>query len=191
MPGPPPKPTALKQLEGNPGKRRLNRKEPKFSCIQKCPSFLDAEAKREWRRISAELLAVGLLTSADRVALAGYCAAFSRWVKAEKLRQQAPAVLQSKRTGALYSNPIVGEASAALDQLRKYLIEFGLTPASRSRLQIEPSSKDTDPFTEFMASIGANDISEGAAQSTDDVCGQSAPVLPGCSSGEDSGESLD
>jgi hypothetical protein len=43
-----PKPTALKVLSGNPGKRALNKNEPKPGGVPTCPSSLDATAKREW-----------------------------------------------------------------------------------------------------------------------------------------------
>jgi len=51
-----PKPTALKVLEGNPGKRPLNLNEPKpEKKASKCPSWLEPEAKKEWRRMSKTL----------------------------------------------------------------------------------------------------------------------------------------
>jgi P27 family predicted phage terminase small subunit len=145
---------------------------------------LDKIAKAEWKRISRELLSVGLLTEVDRSALAAYCAAFARWVKAEKELQNMPAVVKAP-SGYPMPNPYIGIANTALDQMRKFLTEFGMTPASRSRIQVEPASCDADPFAAFMASIGAEDTS------TNDVCRESQPVLPGCDRGEDSGEQVD
>lgn len=184
MAGRRPKPTALKQLQGNPGKRALNKSEPKPTGIPTCPSHLDKIAKAEWKRISRELLAIGLLTAVDRSALAAYCAAFARWVNAEKELQNKPAVVKAP-SGYPMPNPYIGIANTAMDHMRKFLTEFGMTPASRSRIQVEPAAGDADPFAAFMASIGAED------PSTDDVCRQSEPVLPGCGSGEDSGEQID
>ena len=44
-----PKPTAIKELEGNPGKRKLNKKEPKpEKGMPVCPEWLLPEAKAEW-----------------------------------------------------------------------------------------------------------------------------------------------
>ena len=80
--GRPPKPTAIKALAGNPGKRPLNNNEPKPSGIPSCPTFLDAAAKKEWKRISKELIEIGILTSVDRSILASYCDAYSRWAQA-------------------------------------------------------------------------------------------------------------
>ncbi len=42
-----PKPTAVKQLEGNPGKRQLNANEPKPAArAPSCPKWLEDDAKR-------------------------------------------------------------------------------------------------------------------------------------------------
>ena len=80
-----PKPTVVKILEGNPGKRALNEKEPKpKNKAPKCPSWLDKEAKKEWRRISKQLEEMGVLTEVDMAAFSGYCEAYSRWKEAEE-----------------------------------------------------------------------------------------------------------
>jgi P27 family predicted phage terminase small subunit len=159
MPGRRPKPTALKELEGNPGKRPLNRSEPKPTGIPSCPKHLDKGARAEWKRISAELIKLGLLTSVDRAALAAYCAAYSRWAEAELSVQKYGAVIKSPKSGYPIQNPYVGIANTAMDQMRKFMVEFGLTPASRSRLQMTPDAPPgQDAFESFMQSIGATDL---------------------------------
>ena len=61
-----PKPTAVKELEGNPGKRELNTKEPKpQKKAPQCPKWLDDEAKKEWRRLSKQMEQMGILTEVD------------------------------------------------------------------------------------------------------------------------------
>lgn len=56
MAGRKPKPTAVKKLEGNPGKRKLNTKEPvPAKGMPTCPNWLLPEAKSEWKRL-AELM---------------------------------------------------------------------------------------------------------------------------------------
>ena len=48
MAGRKPKPTAMKKLEGNPGKRKLNTKEPMpEKGMPDCPRWLLSEAKEE------------------------------------------------------------------------------------------------------------------------------------------------
>ena len=56
MAGRKPKPTALKKLEGNPGKRKLNTKEPMpGKGMPDCPKWLLPEAKKEWERLCVKL----------------------------------------------------------------------------------------------------------------------------------------
>ena len=85
MPGPAPKPTALKLVQGNPGKRALNKSEPKFGGTPKCPDWLTPDAKAEWKRVVKELSALDMLRGVDSSALAAYCQNYSRWKSAEQI----------------------------------------------------------------------------------------------------------
>lgn len=132
-----PKPTALKKLQGNPGKRCLNGREPKpDSRLPYCPRHLPEEAKREWNRVAKELQRIGVMTFVDRAALAAYCAAWARWVEAEKaLEKEEPVVTSDK--GNVYQNPWVGVARQAMKDMLDAAREFGMTPSSRSRIKVE------------------------------------------------------
>jgi P27 family predicted phage terminase small subunit len=157
MAGRKPKPTALKKLTGNPGKRALNQNEPKPDGVPKCPPHLDKAAKAEWKRVGSELSRLGLLTSIDRAALAAYCSAWSRWISAEQSISKFGAVIKSPKSNFPIQNPYVGIANTAMDQMRKFLVEFGMTPSSRSRLNVD-TTPPADSFESFMAGIGAHDI---------------------------------
>jgi len=62
-PGTKPKPTALKVLEGNPGKRPLNENEPKPEPkAPVCPKWLDNYAHKVWERLAPVLKQMGLLS---------------------------------------------------------------------------------------------------------------------------------
>lgn len=160
MAGRKPKPTSIKLLNGNPGKRPLNKNEPQFSGTPTCPEHLDSIAKIEWERISNELISVGLLTAVDRAALAAYCVAWSRWVSAEENVQKFGAVIKSPKSGFPIQNPYVGIANTALGLMHRFMIEFGLTPSSRSRINAatEGHSKAADTFAVFMRELGAEDM---------------------------------
>ena len=57
MAGRKPKPTAVKKMEGNPGKRKLNTKEPvPAKGMPVCPDWLMPEAKKEWERLAKLML---------------------------------------------------------------------------------------------------------------------------------------
>ena len=67
MRGRTPKPTRLKMLTGNPGKRALNGNEPRpEAAIPECPAELGPVARTEWDRLAGELAALRLLTNLDR-----------------------------------------------------------------------------------------------------------------------------
>ncbi len=139
--GRPPIPTALKVLAGNPGKRPLNANEPKpAQKIPSCPRHLGKEGRKEWRRISAQLLKLKLLTEIDRAALAGYCVAWERWVESEEALRKMGMLIKTPN-GYPIVNPLLSVATGAMKQMKVFLTEFGMTPSSRSRVTVEPTAE--------------------------------------------------
>ena len=93
-----PKPTAMKELEGNPGKHPLNTSEPKPNKkAPACPKWLEPEAKKEWRRLAKQMEAIGILTEVDMAAFAGYCQAYARWKEAEEFITQHGTIVKTVR----------------------------------------------------------------------------------------------
>ena len=149
MRGRKPVPTQLKILHGNPGHRPLNLREPKPKrAVPPCPKELDTEARREWRRITRELKAVGLISRLDRAALASYCAAWSRFLSAQTELAKSGPVVKSP-SGFPILNPYLSVLNAAVKQLNALLAELGLSPAARTRIRAEPpeSPSELDQFT--------------------------------------------
>ena len=90
-----------------------------------------------------------VLTAVDADALAAYCHAFSRWREAEEFLTKHGSVypVRGDKGGVkcMVQFPQVAIARNYLVVLRGYQQEFGLTPASRSRIQIgEPAAPATD-----------------------------------------------
>jgi P27 family predicted phage terminase small subunit len=122
---------------------------------------LSAEARREWKRIVPELLRLGVLTVVDGKALASYCHAFARWQEAEKdikkfgLVVEEPVLMKiddeliDSGYIRLKRNPAVGISFEAQKVMKSFLVEFGLTPASRSRIRVEKPA-EADPFENYM-----------------------------------------
>ena len=129
-----PKPTALKLLEGNPGKRPINEHEPiPPKGTVKCPTWLEPEAKKEWKRLAPSLEAMGVLTQADLTAFAGYCQAYARWKEAEEFITQHGTIVKTP-SGYWQQVPQVSIAQTYLKIMNKFAEQFGLTPSSRSRI---------------------------------------------------------
>ena len=151
MRGRKPKPTLLKTLEGNPGKRPLNDREPvPPDGIPDCPDFLTTEARAEWFRTAKVLKEMQLLTLADRSALAAYCTAYGRWVEAEQQVQKYGTIVKSPNKGFPMKSPYLTVADQALESMRKLMVEFGLTPSSRSRIKVPVNRDATDEFDAFL-----------------------------------------
>lgn len=137
MQGRKPKPTALKLLAGNPGKRALNHAEPKPRVIlPKPPEHLSDDEKNKWKLTVRELHPLGLITAIDKDALAMYCTIYVRWIKAERMVRDKGEIIKTA-AGNIIQNPYLSIANRALEQLNKLGAEFGMTPSSRSRVKVE------------------------------------------------------
>lgn len=129
-----PKPTRLKLLTGNPGRRPLNEHEPQPEvAIPECPPELSPVAKREWDRLAAELVQLKLLTNLDRAALAAYCGAYALWAEATEQIQKYGTMVKSP-TGYPIQSPYVSIANRQAEIMMRVASEFGFTPASRGRI---------------------------------------------------------
>ena len=134
--GPAPKPTAIKKVEGNPGKRKLNTREPQPTVgIPECPDHLDDIAKKEWHRICPLLLAMKVLTEADYIALGTLCQAYGTLIDAQR-RMNKSGILYKTASGYIQPSPLLGIIRAQQQIISLLLREFGLTPSSRTRVAI-------------------------------------------------------
>ena len=138
MRGRKPKPTAIKRLTGNPGRRPLNDAEPQPPIPEGTPyvpRWLNREGKKAWRELVKILLDCGLYTDLDRWALAMFCQVWGRYVEAERMVEEEGEFLVSE-AGNRYVNPVAYRADKHFEQVRKMLSEFGLSPAERSRVKV-------------------------------------------------------
>lgn len=151
MKGRKPTPSVIKIREGNPGKRAINSDEPIAPAgIPDCPEFLPEAAKTEWKRISVVLDEMGLMTHADRAALAAYCTCYARWVHAEQQVAKYGTIVKSPEKGFPMKSPYLTVADQAMESMRKFLVEFGLTPSSRSRIRVSGQTTAEDEFQAFV-----------------------------------------
>jgi len=143
--------TAIRLLEGNPSNRPLNHLEPRPRVVApRCPKHLDSEARMEWRRVVRILLRMRVLTEADEYALANLCQSYSTMVKAQ-LKLTSTGLLLKTPSGYVQPNPLLSIVGNCMETITKLSREFGLTPASRVRLQAAPPDDDFDPIGAVLA----------------------------------------
>lgn len=147
MRGRKPKPTRLKYLTGNPGKRPLNEDEPRPEpAVPDCPPELNAAAQREWQRLVGELAKLRVLTNLDRAALAAYCGAYALWAESTEAIGKYGVMVKSP-TGFPIQSPYLSIANRQTEIMMRIASEFGFTPASRGRISVtqneEPSLFDS------------------------------------------------
>lgn len=155
--GRPPKPTALKVLEGNPGKRPLPQNEPKPKPLApKRPAWLTGEGKKMWERLSPELERLGLLTVIDGETFAAMCARWKTFVECERyLKKNGLTHIYINTLGAKneLERPQVKIGQKALDQFKAFCTEFGLTPSSRTRIEVAPPEGAEDPMEALLSGV--------------------------------------
>ena len=140
-----PKPTALKLVEGNPGKRKINGKEPKpRGNLYDAPKWLTEQQHEGWE-YAIESAPFGLLKRIDRSALVA-------WVVAEDLHRQGVeklnggAMLIKTPNGMPVQSPYLSIVNKQAQIMMKAASEMGFTPASRSRVEVEDDDQDEDDF---------------------------------------------
>jgi len=164
--GRPPKPTSLKVIEGNPGKRPLSANEPKPRPLApRRPSWLNREGKKMWKQLAPELERLGLLTVVDGQAFAAACQSYGVWVECERFfKKKNPDTGRPYGRTYEYTNkhgdtnvierPEVKIGQKALEAFRAFCSEFGLTPASRTRINVKLAEGELDPMEALLQKTG-------------------------------------
>lgn len=149
--GPAPTPTKILAARGSwRADERPNEPTPSAE-TPKCPDWLSVEGRAEWDRICRQLDAMGILAAADRALLVAYCEAWAEFAAMEKLLKKMQPMLKTKK-GVWYQNPIIGVRNRAFERLRRAACEFGLSPASRTRVQAAPAKPTSAKLRFFSTS---------------------------------------
>ena len=156
--GPAPTPTALLELRGS--KELYNRKaEPKPSAEKPVkPKWLTKDDAKVWRQVTDELARMGTLARSDGNAIGRYCSLVVEWATARafvnKLGQSFIVRDSQGKVKEVRLYPqvaVIVKMNAALLALER---EFGLTPASRARIQVNVPERKTDSIKEkFLAAM--------------------------------------
>jgi P27 family predicted phage terminase small subunit len=105
-------------------------------------------ARKAWRRFYQVLTDNNVLTEMDRTALEMLCIAYAKWREAA---EKAKVGLYETKTGYVSHNPLINVENRYAKELRALLTEFGLTPSSRSRIDLPmPKEAGQDPMEKIL-----------------------------------------
>jgi len=154
MKGRKPLPTHLKLITGNPGRRPLNKHEAKTRIVIPDPPEMlsdpkNAEALKEWFRVTQLLAEVGLIAKLDRAIIAAYCVAWGRWIECEEEVRRSGMILRAPGGVPMYS-PYFSAANRAMEQLRQFSEQIGLSGSARSRIKAAEPVGSEDPAETFL-----------------------------------------
>ena len=135
-----PKPTAVKERQGNPGKRKLNKDEPQFSEFDEHtppPDDLDENGKTMWVFVLKELIPQKVLLKTDLQTVAN-----------NRDIEKFGSVIESD--AGIKRNPAFTTLKEAMADMAKFGSLLGLDPSSRTRLVGNADNKIENPFAELM-----------------------------------------
>jgi P27 family predicted phage terminase small subunit len=153
MAGPPRKPTVLKILQGNPGEKRINDREPQPVLVVAPPAppahiAVNADAKALYEKLTTLLMRNRLLGEEDLVLVESYCTTYARKRQAERFIQERGLFFpifteDGKRIRYLQQYPHVNIAERSEVLLMQMGDRLGLSPAARARLFVSKVDQTT------------------------------------------------
>lgn len=134
-------------IEGNRGKRATSKQEPDPEYLQDLtpPPWLDAKAADVWAEVAPHLARAKLLTHVDVVPLAMGCVAIAQYrlavgrigddlVRAKRVEGDMGGIVEVGE----HVNPWMMVQSMSYKQAMGVFAQFGMTPAARTRIAVNP-----------------------------------------------------
>ena len=154
MAGRPKKPTSIKAIQGTLRPDRANKNEPKLDAqIPTTPSWLSPIAKNAFKEIAELLVDIRVITKADKKALEIMCDAYSEYRELRKVVIEHGPTFETTGVGGdtvIRARPEVAMSSDAWKRFNSQLQQFGLTPASRAKVNAMEKEPEQDPLKEFL-----------------------------------------
>jgi len=153
-------PTSLKIAQGDARKIGMNKLREKYASepqgprgLPSCPGHLKGRAREAWGFLVAKLEQMDIDRQADALMLEGAAVNYARAVEADILIARDGAVVEEsvidEESGERVvlkrkTHPAVAISKESWRLAKVFLSEFGLSPASLSRVSVDPGGKGED-----------------------------------------------
>src|SRR5262245_43956561 len=124
--------------------------------LPKPPKHLDAEARKEWKRIIPILPGID---AREMALLSIYCQAWSRVVKCETQINKNGLIIRSPK-GHKIQSPYLAILNRSNQVVERVAAKLGLSPLSRSHIRSNTSAKTTSEFDGLLAGSDTVRIAE-------------------------------
>jgi P27 family predicted phage terminase small subunit len=116
-------------------------------------------ARKKWDEIGVQLLKLRVITAADATALELLCGAYAEYFKASAVVQRRGATYKTRTDSGIIERrrPEVAIAADAWKRVRSMLLEFGISPASRTKVHTVPDQGELPFGGKGAARFIAND----------------------------------
>jgi P27 family predicted phage terminase small subunit len=149
--GPPPKPSALKKLQGTFRKDRAARNElvapPGAPPMPKFPPKVRKIAAAKWQELVPLLLERGTLSKEDGVALEQFCRFWTQWLTYQAAAEREPMI---ETMYGVKVNPAAELALKLEQRLTALGDRLGLTASARSKVSVPEKPKPEDNTEAFL-----------------------------------------
>ena len=152
MKGRKPKPTQLNQLQGNPGKRPLNKREPKPKNSVRKPRGMSQGAKKFWHDHAAELERIQILTGVDAPAFQLAAEHYAIAVQAARELHETGLTVEGK--DGMKKSPLAQVFKDNALAFKAFAVEFGMTPSSRTRLKMPEDAEQLTLADQLFQMVG-------------------------------------
>lgn len=114
------------------------------------PDGMSKQAQKYWDQLSTLLIGCDIPLPQDSVALSILCEVYATWRLATDDVAKNGLMITDPDTGKKIKNPHITISEIAYKQLRPLLTDFGMTPASRAKIQpIAATPEEKSPWDEL------------------------------------------
>ena len=124
--------------------------------LAKPPAWLlNADAKKEWNRITEELKKIELVGNLDYANLACYCNAYANYIKVTRQLKKEPYCIEREtRTGVIVvKNPLVDIQTNYAAEMRKFASLCGMTIDSRLKAAVKKVDQKEEKLEQKFGAI--------------------------------------
>jgi P27 family predicted phage terminase small subunit len=108
------------------------------------PPYLDPIGRKEWNRLTKLLREKGLLEKTDLASLGMACQCYQEYVQCVNAINEHGGIVVYMADKSAQEIPLVVAKNKAMENYKKFMTEFGLSPGARVKLGVKPKREKSE-----------------------------------------------